>query len=349
MKITGIILSLCCAFHMPLAQAQDKGSDGGGRYANPLTSYSLPDPSVIRASDGYFYLYATEDIRNLPVFRSADLVDWEYRGTAFSEKSRPDFLPGGGLWAPDINRIGDRYVLYYSMSIWGQEWTCGIGCAVSDTPEGPFEDCGKMFDSSGIGVRNSIDPFYVEENDGKYLFWGSFHGIYMIRLSDDGLSVRPGAKPRKVAGTAYEAACVYKRDGYYYLLASIGTCCEGLDSTYTLVVGRSRSLTGPYVNREGEDMLDNRHEVLLHGSEAFVGTGHNSEIVTDAVGDTWLLYHAVDVVRPEGRKLMLDRIRWKDGWPWVGRGVPSREAPAPVFGEASQPVSPSGSLCRLLK
>lgn len=104
---------------MPLAQAQDKEGDGGGRYANPLTSYSLPDPSVTRASDGYFYLYATEDIRNLPVFRSADLVDWEYRRTAFSEKSRPDFLPGGGLWAPDINRIGDRYVLYYSMSIWG--------------------------------------------------------------------------------------------------------------------------------------------------------------------------------------------------------------------------------------
>lgn len=95
-------------------------------YQNPVVNYSLPDPSVIKGEDGYYYLYATEDIRNLPIHRSKDLVEWEYVGTAFTKGTRPDFEPKGGLWAPDINKIGDKYVLYYSMSVWGGEWTCGI-------------------------------------------------------------------------------------------------------------------------------------------------------------------------------------------------------------------------------
>lgn len=320
-------LILFCTFCVCQLYAQK----GETFYKNPVANYSLPDPSVLQTSDGYFYLYATEDIRNLPVFRSVNLVDWEYIGTAFTEKTRPDFLPEGGLWAPDINKIGNKYVLYYSMSVWGQEWTCGIGCAVAETPEGPFRDYGKLFDSQEIGVCNSIDPFYVEDDGKKYLFWGSFHGIYAIRLTDDGLSVKSGAMPKQIAGTAYEGACLFKRDGWYYLLASIGTCCEGLESTYTLVVGRSGSLLGPYVNRKGECMLGNYHEVLLHKNDVFVGTGHNSEVICDKVGNTWILYHAVDVNQPEGRKLMLDCIHWKDGWPWVKDVEPSSEAEVPAL------------------
>ena len=130
-------------------------------YTNPVVDYSLPDPSVIKGDDGYYYLYATEDIRNLPIHRSKDLVNWELVGTAFTDETRPDFEPKGGLWAPDINKIGDKYVLYYSMSVWGGEWTCGIGCAVADTPAGKFKDCGMIFRSNGINVQNSIDPFYI--------------------------------------------------------------------------------------------------------------------------------------------------------------------------------------------
>ena len=101
--------------------------DPAKTYKNPVVNYSLPDPSVIRAEDGYFYLYATEDIRNLPIHRSKDLIKWESVGTAFTDETRPTFEPKGNLWAPDINKIGDKYVLYYSMSCWGGEWTCGIG------------------------------------------------------------------------------------------------------------------------------------------------------------------------------------------------------------------------------
>lgn len=300
-------------------------------YTNPVVDYSLPDPSVIKGDDGYYYLYATEDIRNLPIHRSKDLVNWELVGTAFTDETRPDFELKGGLWAPDINKIGDKYVLYYSMSVWGGEWTCGIGCAVADTPAGKFKDCGMMFRSNGINVQNSIDPFYIEDGGKKYLFWGSFHGIYGIELSDDGLKVKEGAKPVQVAGDAYEGTYIHKRDGYYYLFASIGRCCEGIKSTYTTVVGRSDKLFGPYLDKQGRSMSDNHHEVLIQKNESFVGTGHNSEIVTDKAGDDWMFYHAVKVSDPDGRVLMLDKIVWEDDWPSVKTNSPSLESEKPVL------------------
>jgi hypothetical protein len=276
-------------------------------------------------------LYATEDIRNLPIHRSKDLINWEWVGTAFTDRTRPDFEPGGGLWAPDINKIGDTYVLYYSMSKWGGEWTCGIGCATADKLSGPFKDHGLMFRSNEINVQNSIDPFYIEDAGKKFLFWGSFRGIYGIELSEDGLSVKQGEKPRQVAGTAYEGTYIHKKEGFYYFFASIGTCCEGLNSTYTTVVARSENLFGPYVDKNGRTMMDNQHEVLIHKNSSFVGTGHNSEIVTDKVGNDWVFYHAVATKHPEGRVLMMDKISWKDGWPVVATDSPSLKSEKPVL------------------
>lgn len=300
-------------------------------YSNPVVNYSLPDPSVIRANDGYFYLYATEDIRNTPIHRSKNLVNWELVGTAFTNETRPTFEPRGGLWAPDINEVNGKYHLFYSMSVWGGEWTCGIGVATADKPEGPFTDRGMLFRSNGIEVQNSIDPFYIEEEGKKYLFWGSFRGLYAIELSDDALSVKPGAEKRQVAGTAYEGVYIHKRNGYYYMFASIGSCCAGLNSTYTTVVGRSRDLFGPYLDKQGRSMMENHHEVVIGKNEQFVGTGHNSEIVQDSKGQDWILYHAVSVANPKGRVLMLDQVRWENNWPYIDRGSPSLKADRPVF------------------
>lgn len=312
-------------------QAGDLQQAGKKTYKNPVIDYSLPDPTIIKASDGYFYLYATEDIRNLPIHRSKNLVDWEEVGTAFTDKTRPTFEPKGGLWAPDINYINGQYVLYYSMSVWGGEWTCGIGVATADKPEGPFTDRGMMFRSNTIGVQNSIDQYYIEDNGKKYLFWGSFHGIYGIELTDDGLAIREGTEKKQVAGTAYEGTYIHKHGKYYYLFASTGSCCEGLKSTYTTVVGRSENLFGPYVDKKGQPMLDNHHEILIHGNEAFVGTGHNSEIVSDAKGKDWIFYHAVSKANPTGRVLVMDQVKWVKGWPEVAGSSPSLEAEAPVF------------------
>lgn len=301
------------------------------RYSNPVVNYSLPDPTIVKAKDGYFYLYATEDIRNTPIHRSKDLVEWELVGTAFTDATRPSFEPKGGLWAPDINFVDGKYLLYYSMSVWGGEWTCGIGVATSDKPEGPFTDQGKLFRSNEIGVQNSIDPFYIEEDGKKYLFWGSFRGLYAIELSDDGLSVKDGAEKQQVAGTAYEGVYIHKREGYYYMFASIGSCCAGLNSTYTTVVGRAEKLFGPYLDKEGRPMIENHHEVLIGKNDRFVGTGHNSEIVQDSEGNDWILYHAVSVANAKGRVLMLDRVRWVNDWPFVEGAMPSIKAVRPIF------------------
>lgn len=321
-------MKIKCLF---LGLVLSSGLYAADKYSNPVIDYSLPDPSIIKGDDGYFYLYATEDIRNLPIHRSKDLVNWEFVGTAFTDATRPNFEPEGGIWAPDINKIGNQYVLYYSMSVWGGEWTCGIGCAVADRPEGPFKDCGMMFRSKGIKVQNSIDPCYIKDGGKNYLFWGSFRGIYAIELNEDGLAIKPGATPVQVAGTAYEGTYVHKRKGYYYLFASIGSCCEGLNSTYTTVVGRSKNLLGPYLNKKGESMMDNHHEVFIHRNAHFVGTGHNSEIVTDGARKNWILYHAVSVAHPEGRVLMLDKVSWKRKWPVVTGKSPSISAKKPFF------------------
>jgi arabinan endo-1,5-alpha-L-arabinosidase len=300
-------------------------------YTNPISSYSLPDPTVIQSPNGSFYLYATEDLRNTPILKSSDLVNWQLTGRAFTNETRPTFEPKGGLWAPDINYINGKYVLYYSMSVWGGEQTCGIGIAVSENPEGLFTDQGKLFRSSEIGVQNSIDPFYIEENGKKFLFWGSFHGIYGIELSSDGLSVKPGATKKHIAGTAYEGTYIHKKDGYYFLFASVGSCCEGINSTYKTVVGRSVNLFGPYTDKAGKPMMENHHAVVIQGDDKFAGTGHNSEIITDKIGRSWIFYHAVDKSNPKGRKLMLDEVKWVDGWPTVENGVPSKKYNQPKF------------------
>lgn len=301
-------------------------------YRNPVARMSLPDPTVLE-DNGVFYLYATEDIRNVPIMCSPDLVNWKKVGTVFTDGGRPSFVEGGGIWAPDVNKIDSRYVLYYSMSVWGGVQTCGIGVAVADNPQGPWDDKGKLFISSEIGVTNSIDPFYIEEGGKKYLFWGSFHGIYAVELSDDALSVKEGAKPVKIAGSKYEGTYIHKKGDYYYMFASIGGCCAGFNSTYKTVVGRSNDLFGPYVNKKGEKMLDNKHDIVIAGNNEYIGTGHNAEIITDKAGTDWILYHAYCRSHSDAaRTLMLDKIVWtEDGWPVVNDGTPVAYGAKPVF------------------
>ena len=301
-------------------------------YSNPVIARSCPDPTVIKADNGKFYLYSTEDVRNLPIYRSDNLVDWEFAGTAFTDESRPQWNPKGNMWAPDINLINGKYVLYYSKSEWGGEWTCGIGVAVADNPEGPFTDMGPLFISNEIGVQNSIDQFYIEDNGHKYLIWGSFRGIYGIELTDDGLAIKPGAEKKQIAGTFMEGSYIHKHDGKYYLFGSTGTCCEGERSTYRVTVGRSDNLFGPYVDKEGRPLLDNNFEVVLSRSEKVIGPGHNSEIITDDKGNDWMLYHGFSADEPEkGRLVYMDRVEWQNGWPRMGNGQPSTTSPRPVF------------------
>ena len=317
----------------------------GMTYTNPVITFSsAADPTVIRTDEG-FYLYATQTNSYwIPIYFSKDLVNWEFKRSAFrnATKPNPDILPGGGaFWAPEIRYINGKYVLYFSWAKWGDGSISYTAVATSDSPVGDFLNAKPLLITDDFG-SNCIDQFYYEEDSKKYMFVGSFNGIYVTELTDDGLSVKRGAdgKPvlkKQVCGRAFEGTNIYKKGKYYYLFASINNCCpnNGMDSKYKVVVGRSENLLGPYVDRKGKDMLDNSWELVLEGDgETFFGPGHNSIIIPDDAGTDWMIYHSYvkENGAVGGRLGMLDRIVWSaDGWPTIKKCVPSKGDLLPVF------------------
>lgn len=303
------------------------------KYDNPVIKQNAADPSVIRGENGIFYLYSTESstFPNIPIFKSIDLVNWYFVGTAFNDTTRPSSFEGN-LWAPDVNYIDGKYVLYYSMSVWGGEWDCGIGVAVADYPWGPFVEFAKLFDSRQIGVQNSIDPFYIEDQGEKFLFWGSHHGIYGIQLADNGLSLKNGEEKFQIAGGGGEGTYIHIHDGKYYLFQSVGSCCNGLSSTYNIRVGVADNLRGPYFDRQNKPMMESTGTLLLQGNASVVGTGHNSEIITDDDGVDWMLYHGYQRSDPSvGRVVYMDKISWDSGWPYIEGYSASLSSEIPFF------------------
>ena len=304
-------------------------------YSNPVVASDAPDPSVIRADDGTYYLYATG--KGYSIFRSTDLVNWERVGTAFDDDTWPSAIRNdrrGALWAPEIRRIGDKYVLFYTLWFGDVKYSL-IGYATADSPEGPFNDQGILIDSQEIGVLQSIDQFYFEDGGKAWIFWGSFRDIYAMELDvtpDAVITPKPETK-RRFAGTAYEGTNLYKRDGWYYFFASTGDYAGGTESTYRTVVARSRDLMGPYLDKDGNNILDNGFTVVLDRNDKFSGPGHNAGLIEDADGRTWMFYHAYDNANPEaGRLGMIDEVLWDaDGWPYIEGGTPSSTAIAPAI------------------
>lgn len=307
-------------------------------YTNPVFAPTFADPTIILAEDEYFYAYATEDYWEgkdhlVPVIRSKDLVKWTYLRDAFDNK--PNWKQGG-LWAPNVFRFDGSYFMFYSLSIWGDP-NPGIGIARSDVPAGPFTDLGKFFLSSESGVENSIDPYFFQDpvSGDLYLFWGSFHGIFGRQLQYDNGIFTFKEEKFQIAGNQYEGAYIYYRDGYYYFFGSCGSCCDGLNSTYHVRVGRSRELKGPYSDPSAHTLLEASGEpgkLLVRGNgslDGFAGPGHNGELIQDRKGDYWLLYHAIEKKYPylgngaTRRPFMLDRLTWFEGWPMIEYAEPS--------------------------
>lgn len=311
-----------------------------GQYQNPVFQPVFADPSIIRDPVSQkFYAYGTEDDwadgkgpRFVPVLESRDLIKWTITGTAFREK--PKWKQQGYIWAPDINLMEDTYFMYYSFSTWGDQ-NPGVGLAVADKPEGPFKDRGKLFDSEEMEVPNSIDPYFYSSATGNYLFWGSFsdaptQGTYAIELTADAKSKKPGAQKIKIAAGDFEAVTIHKKGEYYYFLGSKGACCNGEQSNYHVMMGRSKEVLGPYMDKEGRKLTDRGAGTLfLQGNSRFAGPGHTSNIITDKSGSDWIMYHAIETKNGRlsngttRRMLMLDRVIWQDDWPAIQGQSPS--------------------------
>jgi len=305
-------------------------------FKNPVFQPVLADPSVIKdPKTGLYYAYGTQDnwddgkgSRLVPILESKDMVNWKYVGSAFQTK--PTWKNAGGIWAPDINYVDGKYYLYYSFSTWGDP-DPGVGLAISDSPKGPFIDQGKLFSSKGIDVPNSIDPFYHEDQGKKYLFWGSFNdgpkqGTFAVELEEDGKTLKNTEKVKIAAGD-FEAVTIYKKGEYYYFLGSKGSCCEGANSKYHVLVGRSKQLLGPYVDQQGRDLRERGHGTLiLQGTPDIAGPGHTSGIIADDQGKEWIYYHGIDKKHGKlpnntsRRMLFLDEVNWNNGWPIIGAG-----------------------------
>ena len=351
-----LVLSVfaCKAPHEEILIWTDTTSESDTLYQNPIFEPDLADPTVIRASDGWFYAYGTENTwepgvhRITPIVKSKDLIKWDFVGNAFTTK--PTWRSTGGLWAPQIvfNSTDGFYYLYYSLSTWGDS-NPGIGVAKSLYPEGPFEDLGKILDSQSSGVANSIDQFFIQTGTGRnrksYLFWGSFHGIYGVEMTD---MKTPKLETKfKIAGNAFEATYIYEYNSKFYIFLSEGSCCEGANSQYRLTVAMADNIKGPYMTKDGRNIIaDNMGATpLLRGSSnvGWVGPGHNAEIIKDDNDRYFMLYHAVkynNPLLPNGatrRPLMMDEIIWVDNWPTIEGGVPSStQKRAPYFNSENE-------------
>ncbi len=299
---------------------------------------SLPrvhDPVMIKEG-AYFYVFSTG--MGISVMRSADLHQWENLPPVFSEapKWALEAVAGfkGHIWAPDIAFVRGRYYLYYSVSAFGKNTSC-IGVASNRTldpssPDYRWQDHGKVMESvPGRDQWNAIDPnFIIDENGRPWLSFGSFwNGIQLVALDSSltkpahtaawyTLATRPRdpSLPDTLAGDgAIEAPFIVRRNGFYYLFVSFDYCCRAEKSTYKIMVGRSRQVSGPYVDKTGRLMTRGGGSLVKQGDNRWAGTGHNA--VCTIGGEDYLIYHAYDLQDRGRPKLQIKKITWKNDWP----------------------------------
>lgn len=292
------------------------------------------DPAIVKDGDTY-HLFTTGNLKDkegLIGWRtSKDLKSWTLQQPVFA--AIPDWakaaIPGtGGLWAPDIIKVGNEFRLYYSVSTFGKNRSA-IGLVTTPTldrnaPGFGWVDKGMVWESTAKSDYNAIDPNIFIDKDGRHwMSFGSFWtGIKLVELDAATGKPLPGAKltaiARRSSPGAVEGPFIIARDGYHYLFASYDFCCRGVNSTYYTVVGRSKAVTGPYVDRDGKAMMKGGGLLVLHADlddgKRFVGPGHNS-ILRDGDAD-FIVYHAYDK-RENGRPtLRIQRLFWTpDGWP----------------------------------
>ncbi len=314
-------------------------------YQNPVFDFDFPDPSVIRASDGYFYAYATQSVvsgawQNIQTARSTDLVHWERLADALPVK--PSWAnQTQNFWAPHVIFADGKYIMYYSADPNAQTGLC-LAISTATNPAGPFTDKGTPL-KCGSGFVN-IDPMaYDDPNTGKHLlYWGSgFEPIKVQELAADRMSFAANSPPVNLIfpvsdsnpanyRNLVEGAWLNYRNGYYYLFFSGDDCCNS--AHYAILVARSRSATGPF------EVLPENNGVIVKGNDKWLGPGHNSVIRDDKSGD-WLVYHAYHPNdRNRGRVMLINRLIYSDdGWVRAEPGAPTQEIrTAPYINRRSQ-------------
>ncbi|MBE1488358.1 family 43 glycosylhydrolase [Plantactinospora soyae] len=318
---------------VPVAVSPVVASGSGRPSPDPIAH----DPTIIKQGR-YYYEIITGDIGTrtyLPIRRSTDLVHWTVLGTVFD--TPPQWvvqelgITPGDFWAPDVNYFDGEYHLYYAASSFGTNNSV-IGLATNatldpDSPNYRWVDRGMVIRSSSTDNHNAIDADVVFDAAGvPWMSFGSFwDGIKMRRL-DASTGLLSPADPTLYSlasrgGAAIEGPSIVRKGRYYYLFASFDFCCRGVNADYRVVVGRSTSVHGPYLDRAGVPMLAGGGTELLRGYNGFRGTGGGDVYLGSGRGrsgaDLYVhhYYDAADQALPKGS---VRTISWAGGWPTLG-------------------------------
>ncbi|SMF82990.1 family 43 glycosylhydrolase [Pseudobacteriovorax antillogorgiicola] len=283
--------------------------------------FGVHDPVMIKTDLGYYVFSTGEGILSR---HSTDKQSWNFLGHLL--KPLPQWvLDRFGdihIWAPDVAKFAGQYHLYYSVSEFGKNRSC-IGLLINDS-----EDLSRGWKDSGEPVIctspsddwNAIDAnIAFDEYGTPWMSIGSFwSGLKILRL--DGATGMPAdhgitsIATRLTSGRAIEAPFIHYNNGYYYLFVSFDYCCKGADSTYRIMVGRSKNIDGPYYDKSGRSMLQGGGSLLLQSGDRWRGPGHNAIF---AEGEsTYLVFHAYDRDANGLFSLKIADIIWdQDGWP----------------------------------
>lgn len=223
---------------------------------------------------------------------------------------------GIDVWAPEVREFNGKVYMYYSISTFGSN-TSAIGLlSTNDITAGNWVDEGLVVATNSNSDHNAIDPdLVVDEHGDPWLVYGSyFSGIKLVRL--DANTMKPTGFTHSIAsrqngdGQVIEAPAIVYRDGYYYLFVSVGSCCRGVDSTYTIRFGRATQITGPYLDQNGVNMMNDGGSILDAGNTVWIGPGGQ-----DLFGTGNIVRHAYDANDNGTPKLLISDLNWQNGWP----------------------------------
>jgi arabinan endo-1,5-alpha-L-arabinosidase len=272
----------------------------------------IHDPSTIVRCDNRFYTYGTGGTSLV----SDDGWTWR-RGTP---------LPRRGL-APDIMRIGDRYYLYIAANTGVTKAEIRLLTNTTLNPDAPgfkWEERGIVASSDGVEDCNAIDPgLFLDPNDGRlWLVYGSYFGYIRLMELDPktGMRRNPAEKPRDIAINS-EAAIMIFHDGWYYLLVTHGSCCRGADSGYNIRVGRSKKVTGPFLDNIGIDMIQGGGKLFLASAGRVIGPGHFGLLDLGSGVQKFSTHYEADLDKGGASVLDIRPLQWRDGWPVAGDNV----------------------------
>src|SRR5688572_18959199 len=285
------------------------------------------EPSTLIFHGGRYYTYGTGN--GLPILTSEDGWTWKRAGTLMSAvpggKAGPEVLARGGnnTWAPDIIRIGEKFFVYYSAP--GTQPKSAIGLLVGRTlhpssPDYRWEDGGPVVWSDGVEDSNAIDPGVLLAPDGRlWMVYGSYFGYIRLVELDPRTGQRryPDRAPANVAINS-EAAILIHRDGWYYLLVTHGSCCQGANSTYNIRMGRSRKVSGPYLDNMGIDMIEGGGKLFAASRGRHIGPGHFGLLDLGQGVEKFSLHYEADLDRGGVSVLDIRPLLWRDGWPVAG-------------------------------